>query len=80
MTNLENRVVLNNTIGYKVSKIESLDIDTQEDLDYARFVSKSYLNNFLYWFLFLYIFQITRGTRFFHLLSVSFNFKLKSRK
>ena len=40
MTNLENRVVLNNTIGYKVSEIESLDIDTQEDLEYARYVSE----------------------------------------
>ena len=40
MKNLENRVVLNNTIGYKVSEIESLDIDTQEDLDYARYVSE----------------------------------------
>ena len=40
MTNLENRVVLNNTIGYKVTEIESLDIDTQEDLEYARYVSE----------------------------------------
>ncbi len=40
MTNEENRVILNNTIGYRVSEIESLDIDNQEDLDYARYISE----------------------------------------
>ena len=40
MTNVENRVILNNTIGYRVSEIESLDIDNQEDLDYARYISE----------------------------------------
>ena len=43
MMNLENRVILNNTIGFRVSDIESLDIDTQEDLDYARYVSEKLL-------------------------------------
>jgi len=43
MNNIENRVILNNTIGYKVSEIESLDIDSQEDLDYARYISKKLL-------------------------------------
>ena len=40
MTNVENRVILNNTIGYRVSEIESLDIDNQADLDYARYISE----------------------------------------
>ena len=40
MNNFDNRIILSNTIGYKVSKIESLDIDTPEDLDYARYISK----------------------------------------
>ena len=40
MTNVENRVILNNTIGYRVSEIESLDIDNPEDLDYARYISE----------------------------------------
>ena len=40
MTNVENRIILNNTIGYRVSEIESLDIDNQEDLDYARYISE----------------------------------------
>ena len=40
MTNVENRVILNNTIGYRVSEFESLDIDNQEDLDYARYISE----------------------------------------
>ena len=43
MNNFENRVILNNTIGYKVSEIESLDIDSKEDLDYARYISKKLL-------------------------------------
>ena len=40
MKNLENRVILNSTIGFKISEIESLDIDTHEDLDYARYIYK----------------------------------------
>ena len=43
MKNLENRVILNNTIGFRVSDIESIDIDTQEDLDYARYISEKLL-------------------------------------
>ena len=40
MNNVENRVILKNTIGFKISNIESLDIDTPEDLDYARYISE----------------------------------------
>ena len=40
MNNQENRVILENTVGFKVTNIESIDIDSQEDLDYARYVSK----------------------------------------
>lgn len=43
MNNSENRIILNNTIGFRVSDIESLDIDTQEDLDYARYISEKLL-------------------------------------
>ena len=43
MKNLENRVILNNTIGFRVSDIESIDIDTQEDLNYARYISEKLL-------------------------------------
>ena len=40
MSNVDNRIILNNTMGFIISETESLDIDSQNDLDYVRYLSE----------------------------------------